>query len=83
MPVLRMCAVCRKRLEKCYLIRIARNSDGKVCIDRDKKLQSRGMYICRDEKCINAAEKRRVIERALRCSDVKDVYGELRDGQGM
>ena len=54
----RMCAVCRKRLPKENLLRIAVNSDG-VRVDFSGKLQGRGAYLCKDSACIDKCIKKK------------------------
>ncbi|MCL2621585.1 MAG: YlxR family protein [Firmicutes bacterium] len=57
----RMCVVCRKREQKENLIRIVKTADGNVQ-DTTYKIQSRGLYICKDNKeCHEKAKKRRLI----------------------
>lgn len=77
MIVRRMCAVCRQKREKSELFRVVKFNDGMICIDLSGKMQGRGMYICRDKKCLVEAEKRRVIQRNFSCPPPKDVYEKL------
>ncbi len=73
----RMCSVCRERFDKDELLRIVKNQNGEVCIDKEQRLQGRGMYICKSDKCLAVAEKRRVIERAFSVSAQREVYETL------
>lgn len=75
----RMCAVCRERREKDELLRIAKSKNGKIDIDRDGKMQGRGMYICKNGECLINASKRRVIERAFSCNTCLDVYEAIKE----
>lgn len=71
----RMCTACRTMHPQNELIRIVRdNSDGKIKIDKDKKLFGRGMYICKNSDCVKLARKKRAVERALKAKSVESVY---------
>lgn len=52
----RMCISCRERKTKQELFRIA-VKDGKYCMDLNNKVQSRGIYVCKDPKCIEKISK--------------------------
>lgn len=56
MEVNRCCIACRKRNLKSNLIRIV-NDNGQAKVDDSQKINTRGMYICRDEKCIDKVLK--------------------------
>lgn len=48
----RSCVVCKKRDEKKNLIRIV-SIAGKAIIDKNQKINSRAIYFCNNENCIN------------------------------
>mgnify|MGYP003373019727 FL=1 len=48
----RSCVVCKKRNEKKNLIRIV-SIEGKAIIDKNQKINSRAIYFCNNENCIN------------------------------
>lgn len=48
----RSCVVCKKRNEKKNLIRIV-SIEGKAIIDKNQKINSRAIYFCKNENCIN------------------------------
>ena len=70
----RMCMVCRERKSKSELLRIARVKGEVPELDREQSVQGRGMYLCKSQECLSQARRRRVIERALGCSDAGGVY---------
>ena len=39
----------------------------------------RGAYVCKNENCIKAAEKKNKIERSLKVTIKPDLYSELLD----
>ena len=73
----RMCAACRKRSTKNSLMRVVKNKEGRVAIDKSNKAEGRGAYICADEKCIAAAEKKNSLARALKINIDRNIYLQL------
>lgn len=52
MDPIRSCIVCRNRKNKDELFRIV-CKENKAINDKDKKINSRGLYICKSQECIN------------------------------
>ncbi len=78
MDSLRMCAVCRKMKLKEQLFRIVRVNDA-FFVDHSSKLQGRGAYICKDEQCVNKAEKCRALERSFSGKVDGNIYKALEE----
>jgi len=57
---------CRTRRDQAELIRVVRQPDGSVRLDRDRHLEGRGAYLCADGACWRLAWKRAAVQRALR-----------------
>ena len=53
----RRCAGCGERFPKSSLVRIVCGADGAAAVDSSMKAQSRGVYLCRNEKCLARALK--------------------------
>ena len=53
----RCCIACRSRKDKSELFRIVSDESGKAILDRNHNINSRGIYLCKDKKCINSAVK--------------------------
>ena len=70
---LRKCVSCNERKEKKELVRVV-VSEGKPVIDKTSKMNGRGAYLCRDEKCIKNAMKRKSLDRALETSVSEEFY---------
>jgi uncharacterized protein len=62
----RTCVACRKAGAKRGLVRIVRDSEGRVAVDPSGKRAGRGAYLCHTPACWEQALKRRGLERALR-----------------
>ena len=57
----RCCIACRSRTDKNDLFRIVTDETGRAILDRNYNISSRGIYLCKDKKCIALAKK--AIER--------------------
>ena len=53
----RCCIACRSRKDKNELFRIVSDENGNAILDRELNINSRGIYLCKDKKCINSAIK--------------------------
>ena len=53
MVPIRCCVACKCRKEKKDFTRIVANNEGKAIIDKNQNINSRGIYICKEKKCIN------------------------------
>ena len=62
------------------MVRIAVTADGPV-IDRSGTMDGRGVYICPDKACVDAAIKRkalqRVFKRAFNKAELDRLFGEI------
>ncbi len=74
---LRKCLGCGEMLGKKGMLRIVRGKDGEISVDETGKKSGRGAYICRDPKCLEAAQKKHSLERSLKCGIPPDIYEQL------
>lgn len=70
----RTCIVCRKKGDKSQFVKIVRNKNGDVLIEKDKKLDGRGAYICKTEKCLNECKKKKALNRAFKVAIPENIY---------
>ena len=75
-PVYRTCIVTREKHLKSELFRIVRNSLG-VFFDKEQKMMGRGVYIKKDLKVIELANKKSLLSRGLKCPVKEEIYLEL------
>jgi len=61
----RMCIGCRRRAPKGALLRVV-VAEGVPVVDERKRMQGRGAYLCRRERCFVRADKRGALPRAFR-----------------
>lgn len=72
----RTCAGCRKVAQKRELVRIVWKPEG-ATVDPDYKSTGRGVYVCPDEDCLEAALKKNAIARGLKVKKAASVNGFL------
>lgn len=75
---LRTCMGCNEKKPKKELIRIVRNKEGNISIDRTGKQEGRGAYICDSTSCLDKVVKSKRLEKVLECKISEDVYNNLR-----
>ena len=73
----RKCIACQERDDKKGLIRIVKNKEGEIFIDKTGKANGRGAYICDDKECLNKAIKSRALNRAFKMEVSSQVYENL------
>lgn len=86
MKLCRSCIVCRQRANKSELYRIVSNENNNAILDKEQKINSRGIYICKNKKCIDNClkmiEKNKLklkisVDKISLISVIKDVEEEL------
>ena len=73
----RMCVICRSKKDKNDLIRIVKNKENEIKIDKIGKEQGRGAYICKEEKCFEKARKANILSKILEATIPETIYQEL------
>ena len=74
----RTCMGCNTKKDKKELIRIVKNKQGKVSIDKTGKLEGRGAYICDNIQCLEKVIKTKRLEKVLDIKIDNEVYENLR-----
>ncbi len=74
----RMCAGCRSMVNKPDLIRIVIQNNA-LTVDKEHKILARGIYLCKNEKCVLTAQKRKALSRVFKNQVSDDFYKELID----
>ena len=80
--VLRKCAGCGIMKDRKDLIRVIRNEEGQVFVDDTQKQNGRGAYLCRSASCVDTAQKRHALDRALKCSVDRSIYELIKEKAG-
>ena len=74
----RTCMGCNEKKDKKDLIRIVKNKDNEISIDRTGKKEGRGAYICDDVNCLDKLIKSKRLERVFEMSISDEIYESLR-----
>lgn len=74
---LRKCIGCNQMLDKRTLIRVVKNKEGEVSLDKTAKAPGRGAYLCNNIECFNKAQKSRAVERALKQKIEIEIYESM------
>lgn len=79
MLVERTCIVCKAKKDKTLMTRIILNKSGQINVQKDKKLDGRGAYICNDASCLDKLLKTRALNRTFKQNFNEQVYQNLLD----
>ena len=75
-PVLRRCVACRELFDRSMLWRVIRDHRDGVLLDQG---MGRSAYVCRKESCLEEAQRRKRLQKALRCQVPDSVLEVLRE----
>ena len=75
---MRTCIGCNQIKPKKELIRIVKNKENEISIDRTGKANGRGAYICDNAECLEKAIKSKRLERNFETQINPEIYDELR-----
>ncbi len=79
---LRRCVGCDANRPKRELVRIVRTPEGALEMDPQGKRPGRGVYVCPDPACLEAALRGRRIERALEAAVPPSLIAAVRERIG-
>ncbi len=74
----RTCMGCNEKKNKKDLIRIVKNKQNEINIDKTGKLEGRGAYICDSITCLEKAIKTKRIEKVFEQKIPDEIYERLR-----
>lgn len=74
----RTCIGCNSKKDKKELIRIVKNKNGEISIDLTGKKDGRGVYLCKNEECLNKAIKGKKISRKFEMEVEDSIYENVR-----
>lgn len=74
----RTCMGCNQKKDKKQLIRIVKNKENEISIDRTGKKEGRGAYICDDTKCLEKLIKSNRLEKIFEMKISQEIYESLR-----
>lgn len=74
----RTCVGCKEVKDKKELIRIVKDKEGHISVDRTGRANGRGAYICDNIQCLESAIKSRKLEKSFEIKINPEIYDELR-----
>jgi len=74
----RTCIGCNSKKNKNELIRIVKDKEGNISIDKTGKAAGRGAYICDNIECLERAIKTKKIDKAFEMKINNEIYESLR-----
>lgn len=74
----RTCIGCNAKKDKKELIRVVKDKEKNIQIDRTGKAPGRGAYICDDITCLEKAIKSKKLEKAFEMRISEEIYERLR-----
>ena len=74
----RTCIGCNEVKNKNELIRIVKNKDGQISIDKTGKASGRGAYICDNIECLEKMIKVKRLEKTFETKIGPEIYEKLR-----
>ena len=74
----RTCMGCNEKKDKKDLVRIVKNKENEINIDRTGKMEGRGAYICDNIECLEKVIKSKRIEKIFDMKISEEVYENLR-----
>ncbi len=74
----RTCMGCNVKKDKKDFIRIVKNKNGEISIDKTGKMQGRGAYLCDNIECLEKAIKTKRIDKIFETKIDNEIYEKLR-----
>ena len=74
----RTCMGCNQKKDKKDLIRIVKNKDNQISIDKTGKKEGRGAYICNEVTCLEKLKKTKRLEKTFEMKISEEIYENLR-----
>ena len=74
----RTCMGCNQKKDKKDLIRIVKNKENEINIDKTGKMEGRGAYICDNIECLEKLIKTKRLEKVFDMKISEEIYENLR-----
>lgn len=74
-----MCIACKELKEKKSMLRVVKNSEGKIFLDFSSKAAGRGAYICDNPDCIKKLKRQRLLNKVFTCAVDDAVYTAIEE----
>lgn len=74
---LRKCIVTNEQFPKMEMFRVVRTPEGNVVVDLTGKVRGHGAYVSKSKATIEAARKKKILDRHLEVQVPSSIYDEL------
>ena len=74
----RTCTGCGEKKNKNELIRVVKDKEGNISVDRTGRANGRGAYICDNAQCLEKAIKTKRLEKTFETKISEEIYESLR-----
>ena len=74
----RTCMGCNEKKDKKDLIRIVKNKNNEILVDKTGKLDGRGAYICNNVECLEKLKKSKRLNRIFETNISDEIYESIR-----
>lgn len=74
----RTCMGCNEKKPKKEFVRIVKNKENKINIDKTGKMSGRGAYICENIECLEKLQKSKRLEKVFDMKISNEIYEKLR-----
>lgn len=75
----RKCIACGEHDNKKSLVRVVKNKEGLIFLDKTWKANGRGAYFCATRECFQKVCKSKMLDRAFKISVDKEIYETLKE----
>lgn len=75
----RTCIGCGQQKDKRDLIRVVKNNQGEIFLDKSGKEPGRGAYICDNAECLEKLIKSRKLEKSFKMKIEDNIYNKLKE----
>lgn len=73
----RTCIACREMKDKSLLIRVVKNKEGEIFVDKTGKANGRGAYVCKNKDCFAKLKKSKGLSRTFKCQISDEIYEKI------
>ena len=74
----RTCMGCNEKKPKKEFVRIVKNKENEINIDKTWKMSGRGAYICENIECLEKLQKSKRLEKVFDMKISNEIYEKLR-----
>ena len=74
---MRSCVVTREKCDKRDLIRVVKNKEGIIFVDKTGKANGRGAYLKKDSEVIKKCQKQKILNKVFEMEVPDNIFEEI------